>query len=158
FSPGPSCVLAPAGTATASCSVSVTAASASPHLINASYAGVSGVFQASGGSVNLSISPRATSTAVAVSPSPLLSGQAGTVTVSVTDVEAAGSKGSPTGTVSVSSTVAGDSFTPSAVCTLAAGTPTSTCSVAISGSAVGNRTISASYAGSGAYAGSGSST
>src|SRR5262249_53450627 len=150
FSPGASCALSPSGTGTASCSVSVTAASASPHLISANYAGVSGIFQASGGSVALSISKRATATAVSVSPSPLLAGQAGTVTVSVTDVDAAGTKGSPTGTVSLSSTAAGDVFTPSS-CTLTAGTPTSTCSVALSAAAVGNRTVSVSYSGSGAY-------
>ncbi|HKF44352.1 MAG TPA: Ig-like domain repeat protein [Thermoanaerobaculia bacterium] len=157
FSPA-SCALVAAGTATASCSVSVTAASASPHVISASYAGVSGVFQASGGNAALSVNTRSTTTAVSVSPSPLLAGQAGTVTVSVTDVDAAGTKGSPAGTVSFSSTAAGDSFTPSASCTLVPGTPTSTCSVALSGGAVGNRTVSASYAGSGAYTASGSST
>jgi hypothetical protein len=155
--PGSSCTLAGTGT-TASCSVSVTALSASSHVITASYAGVSGLYQASSGSVTLSVSTRATATVVSVSPSPLLAGQAGTVTVGVTDVEAAGTKSSPTGTVTLSSTGSGDTFTPAASCVLIAGTPTSACSVTLSGNVAGNRAVSGAYSGSSAYSTSSSST
>ncbi|HKA37747.1 MAG TPA: Ig-like domain repeat protein, partial [Thermoanaerobaculia bacterium] len=159
FSPGASCALAASGAATASCSVSVTAASASPHTITASYAGVSGVFQASQGNLILNVSPRATSTAVSVSSNPVLAGQAATLTVSVTDTEAAGTKSAPTGTVALSSTGAGDSFAPGASCALVAGVPTSTCSATVTGNSVGGRTISASYSdASSAHAASNNST
>ncbi len=143
--PGSSCTLAGSGAATASCSVSVTASSAGPHVITVNYAGVSGVFQTSGGNLTLNVNARATATAVTVSPNPLLAGLGGTVAVSVTDVDAAGTKSSPTGTVSFSSTGSGDTFTPAGSCTLVAGTPTSSCSVTLSGSVVGNRTVLAAY-------------
>ncbi len=76
----------------------------------------------------------------------------------MTDVDAAGTKSSPTGTVSFSSTGSGDTFSPAGSCTLVAGTPTSSCSVTLSGSVVGNRTVSASYSSSVAHGASGGST
>jgi hypothetical protein len=132
---------------------------ASPRVITANYAGVSGVFQTSQAGLPLNVNARATATAVTVSPSPLLAGQGGTVTASVTDVETAGVKSSPAGIVSFSSTGSGDTFTPAGSCTLIAGNPTSSCAVTFSGNAVGSRTISASYSdGSTAHGPSGSST
>jgi len=156
--PGSSCTLQGSG-ASASCSVSVTASSASPHVITATYAGVSGILQTSNGGLTLDVSKRATATAVSVSPSPLLAGQAGTVTISVTDVTAAGTKSSPAGTVSLSSTGPGDAFSPAASCALTAGASgASSCSVTLTGTAVGARTISAAYSGSPAHSSSGSSS
>jgi hypothetical protein len=103
----------------------------------------------------LNVSKRATSTGVSVS-SPVLAGQPGSVTVTVTDVEASGAKSSPAGTVTLSSSTAGDAWTPAAACTLAAGASgVSTCTASVSGTAVGARTISATYPGSVAHLTSG---
>ena len=152
FTPASSCTLVSTGTGTAACSVSVTAASASQHVITASYAGSSGVLQTSSGTLTLNVNRRSTSAAVSVAPSPLLAGQPGIVSATVTDTESSGTKSSPAGTVTVSSSAAGDAFSPSATCTLAAGAPgVSSCTATIAGNAVGTRTISASYSGSGAH-------
>ncbi len=157
FNPTASCALSSGGGTAATCSVSVTAASASPHVITANYAGVSGVFQTSTTTLTLQVSKRGTTTSVSVSPNPGMAGQAATVSVTVTDVEAAGTKSSPSGTVSFSSTSA-DSFGSGASCALVAGAAgVSSCSVTVTGTAVGARTISASYAGSGAHLASGGS-
>jgi hypothetical protein len=157
FTPASSCALTGSGT-TASCSVSVTASSASPHVITINYPGVAGVFQSSTTSLTLQVNKRSTSTAISVAPSPLSAGAAGTVSVTVTDTEPSGAKSSPSGTVNFSSTAA-DSFNPGASCNLVAGVAgVSACSTVVSGTAVGNRTISASYPGSSAHLGSGSST
>ena len=158
FSPASACALVGGGGTTASCSVAVTASSASPHVITASYAGVSGVFQASATNLTLNVNKRSTSAAVAVSSNPLTAGQGGTVTATVTDVEPTGTKSSPAGTVTFSSS-ASDSFSPTASCSLVAGMAgVSSCSVTVAGTAVGNRTISASYAGSSAHLPSGAAT
>ena len=149
------CSLVATGSATAGCSVSVTANSASPHTISAIYAGVSGVLTTSTGTGVINVSQRSTSSSVAVSPNPVLAGQPATVTVTVSDTEPSGTKSNPTGTVTLASNGTGDSFTPSAGCTLVAGAAgISSCSASASGNAVGVRTLTANYGGSGAYVGS----
>ncbi|HEV8119072.1 MAG TPA: putative Ig domain-containing protein, partial [Thermoanaerobaculia bacterium] len=60
--PGSSCTLAATGTATSACSVTVTASTASPRVITANYAGVSGVFQTSQAGLPLNVNARATAT------------------------------------------------------------------------------------------------
>jgi hypothetical protein len=57
FTPGSTCSLSPTGGVTAGCSVTFTAASASPHTVTATYGGVSGVLQGSSASVVLTINP-----------------------------------------------------------------------------------------------------
>jgi hypothetical protein len=157
FNPATSCALSSGGGTAASCSVSVTAASASPHVITANYAGVSGVFQASTTTLTLQVSKRATATSVSVSPNPAMAGQAATVSVTVSDVEVGGAKSSPSGTVSFSSSSA-DPFGNGAACTLVAGAAgVSSCSLTVTGTAVGGRTISATYSGSGTHVTSGGS-
>ncbi|HEY6147263.1 MAG TPA: Ig-like domain repeat protein, partial [Thermoanaerobaculia bacterium] len=156
FTPASTCPLASTGPGTAGCSVSVTAMSASPHVITASYAGVSGILQTSSGSLTLDVNKRSTGAVVTVSPNPVLAGQPASVTVTVTDTEASGTKSSPAGTVSLSSSGAGDAFAPAASCSLVVGAPgVSSCSVSVSGGAVGARTLSAAYPGSGAHVASG---
>jgi len=150
-----SCTLSVTGVGVSACSVSVKANSASPHVITASYAGVTGVTSPISSTVTLTVNKRATSTAAAVS-SPVLAGEPALVTATVTDVEASGAKSSPAGTVTLSSSAAGDSWTPAAACTLVPGaTGVSSCTASVSGTAVGARTISASYSGSPAHATSG---
>jgi len=110
-------------------------------------------------SFTLTVNARATATAVSVSPNPLAVGQAGTVSVMVTDVDAAGTKSSPAGTVLLSSSAAGDTFGPAASCTLApSGSAASSCSATLTASSSGARIVSASYSGSSVHSPSGSTT
>jgi hypothetical protein len=159
FLPATSCPLASTGAGTSGCSVSVTASTASSHVITATYAGSTGVLQTSSSTLTLTVNKRSTASSVSIFPNPVLAGQPGLVSVTVTDTEAAGTKSSPSGTVTVSSSAPGDAFTPSATCALVAGAPgVSSCSATASGAVVGPRTISASYSGSGAHVSSAATT
>ncbi len=158
FTPASNCSLVATGAGTAGCWVSVTASSASPHEITASYAGATGISSTSSSKLILNVNKRATSAAVSVSPNPLLAAQPGSILVTVNDTESSGTKSSPAGTVTLSSSAPGDAFTPSA-CPLTPGVAgVSTCTASVSGNSVGARTISAAYPGSGAHVSSGGST
>jgi hypothetical protein len=106
----------------------------------------------------ISVGGRATTTSVAVVPASSLAGQNATVTANVADTQAGGTPSSPAGTVTFSSSVASDAFSPSATCAVSAGSPgVSSCSVSVSGTVPGPRTISASFGGGASHAGSTSS-
>jgi hypothetical protein len=80
------------------------------------------------------------------------------VTATVADVDPAGTKSSPTGAVTFSSTAAGDTFSATTCEPSTATATTSACSVTLTRSSGDARTITASYGGSTKHAPSSSST
>jgi uncharacterized protein YjbI with pentapeptide repeats len=125
------------------------------YTLTATYGG-SSTSQPVSANGHLDVNPRATSTAVVLSPAVVTLGQAAIATVTVTDVDPNGVKSSPAGTVTVSSP--GDTFSPSPACTLAAGTgASSSCSVTLTANAPnGPHSVSATYSGSAVHAASAS--
>jgi hypothetical protein len=103
--------------------------------------------------LEFSVSARATSTALALSPATVAAGTSSQATVIVTDTTANGAKASPSGQVTVEGAgVNGGS------CTLAATGPgQSSCWVGVLALAPGSYTVTASYGGSTAHAGSSAS-
>jgi hypothetical protein len=103
--------------------------------------------------LEFSVSARATSTALALSPATVAAGTSSQATVIVTDTTANGAKASPSGQVTVEGAgVNGGS------CTLAASGPgQSSCWVGVFALAPGSYTVTASYGGSTAHAGSSAS-
>jgi hypothetical protein len=100
--------------------------------------------QTSTQTISMTVSKRATSTAIAFTPSSVVVGQTATVTVTVTDTQGSGTASSPTGTVALTGT---GLSAPS--CTLVAGAQgTSTCSVTVTPTAAVADAISAAYSGS----------
>src|SRR5205809_406244 len=148
FTPSASCTLAAGATqGTATCSVTYTPTVVGHHLITGNYAADS-THTSSSGSFNLASTQRTTTTTVACTPSPVTGGSATSCTATVTDSTAAGTPVTPTGTVSFTTNSTG-TFTPSASCTLVAGTGTATCSVTYTpgASAIGHHLITGNYAG-----------
>src|SRR5881396_2210490 len=148
FTPSASCTLAAGATqGTATCSVTYTPTVVGHHLITGNYAADS-THTSSSGSFNLASTQRTTTTTVACTPSPVTGGSATSCTATVTDSTAAGTPVTPTGTVSFTTNSTG-TFTPSASCTLVAGTGTASCSVTYTpgSTAVGHHLITGTYPG-----------
>jgi hypothetical protein len=126
------------------CSVTYTpaAGSANQQTISGTYRGDT-THLGSGASTSISISDRASTTAVSCTPTSVVTGRPTTCTAVVSD---AGPEGplAPSGSVTWSSTAAG-SFSP-ASCTLS-GTGDRSCSVSFVPTATGTHAVNASYAG-----------
>ena len=138
---GSPCTLSGSGTST-SCSVTLVFGASGPQTIAASYAGTA-AFAASTGSASLQVNTRSTSTTLSANPATVLVGQPTTLTVTVTDTQAEGTKAAPAGTIGLTSTAA-DALSG---CLLApSGTGVSSCTVSATFNASGARTITASFA------------
>ncbi len=102
--------------------------------------------------LTLVVTARTTTTAVMLSPATAVVGQSVNVTATVTDT-GPGTKSAPSGSVSFSSSVPGDVFTPAAPCVLApSGAASASCSVSVQATTTGSRTLTAAYAGSATHA------
>jgi hypothetical protein len=141
------------------CQVTVTpngfGSGSGTHKITATFA-QTGVHDGGDGSANLTVARRSTSTAVTLTPASVVTGQTSTVSVSITDSEAAGAKRFPTGTVAVTSSDALDVIT--STCSLSnSGTDgVSTCSVSVKPAHVdgGSHVITATFAQTDVHSGS----
>ena len=103
--------------------------------------------------LSIRVSTRATTTVVTLLPNTLVVGQPSTVTVYVTDAEAAGTKSNPTGIVNLGSSVVSDVFS-STTCALVPVSPTtdkSSCSVTVTPAVASVHVITGSYGGSTAH-------
>src|SRR5712692_3415249 len=118
--------------ASGSCSVSFTPSAAGNATVTGVYGGDSS-HSGSSGKTTVTVSKRATSTAVACAPPTVVVGQFTSCTASVTDTSP-GTATAPTGAMT---------FTPGGPCTLASGS----CSVNITPTAVGTVNVSANYGG-----------
>ena len=137
------CALSNSGPDAATCAVSFTAASASLHNITASFSATS-VHSASADTQGLTVNTRATSTAVTFAANPVVVGQTTTINVNVTDVDAAGTKSNPIGTVAVSSNVGSDVIT--GTCALSnSGPDAAICSVSFTAASASLHNITASF-------------
>ncbi|MDA2936856.1 Ig-like domain-containing protein, partial [Acidobacteria bacterium AH-259-A15] len=134
--------------------VTVSNLSVGSRSIDAQYSGDSS-FEGSSTSTPLpqTVNTRATTTAVSLNPSTVEEDQGSQVTVTVTDIEGAGTSSIPTGNVTFVSSVGTDKFTPVASCTL--DLVTASCSVTVTASGGDDddslHTITASYEGSSAH-------
>lgn len=126
--------------------------SAGSKTLVASYAGDASFSGSSSAGTAHQVNARATSTTVSLSPDTIYVLGSSTATVTVTDIDASNPKSAPTGTVSVSSSVAGD--TVGSCAPVAVDAVSASCTVAVSGSSAGTRSIGASYAGNTTHANS----
>ena len=138
---GSPCTLSGSGTST-SCSVTLVFGASGPQTIAASYAGTA-AFTASTGSASLQVNTRSTSTALSPNPATMLVGQPTTLTITVTDTQAEGTKAAPAGTIGLTSTAA-DALSGCVLVPGAAGV--SSCTVTATFNASGARTITAAFA------------
>jgi hypothetical protein len=137
-----------------SCSVEYTPTSvAGDHVIDAAYQG-SALHEASNDSFTIRAELRPSSTTIDCDPEVVALGSPSTCTVTVTDVEGAGTKSSPTGNVSFATSGSG-TFTPGQ-CALLPNPDgeSSSCSVLYASTVASVDTISASYLGSDVHASS----
>ncbi len=141
ITPGGTCPLV-----SGSCSVSITPSTAGSLSVSASYAGDS-THAPSPGGTTITIEKRNTMTRVNCVPASMAIAQGSTCAVSVTDVSP-GTRSSPTGTVSFTSSGTG-SFTPAASCSLVSGS----CSVTYTpgGTFARTDTITGNYGGDSTY-------
>ena len=125
----------------------LTSTSAGPKTITASYGGDSN-FNGSSDTEAHQVNTRATNTTLTLSPSTINEGGSSTVTATVTDVEAAGLKSSPTGNVTFSSSDPWDTFSPNTCVLVPINSFSSSCSTTVSTADNGAHTITGNYAGS----------
>jgi hypothetical protein len=142
---GATCVITLSGGG-GSGSCTLASATAGPKTLTATYVGDTN-FNGSTDTEPHNVNSRATTTTVTLMPTTVSEGSNSTVTATVTDVDSAGEKSSPTGTVTFSSSYAGDTFS-STTCLLApTGGDKSGCSVSVTGGDNGPHTITVSYPG-----------
>jgi len=155
FSAGSCALTAPTGTSS-SCTVTYTPTGASgPRTIVASY-DASGLHRASSGSATVQVNKRATTTSINCVPLVNSINTTSTCTATVVDIEAAGSKLAPAGTV----TFTKDGL-PAGSCGLVASASkldTSACSVTLTSTSAAVYVMVASYSGSTVHLASTSST
>ena len=142
--------------ASASCSFSVNVTGTTGGVKNNTTGQVTSNEGGTGGTASASITvaaPRATTTSLAFSANPIVSGQTIQVTATVVDTDA-GVKSNPTGTVSFSA--GADILTPTScsLIPLGATTDTSTCQINLSSTTIGTHTVTGNYGGSANHAAS----
>src|SRR5438552_7481275 len=143
-------------TASVTCTSTFTASTSGTAAVTASYPGVVNQFNPSSGTASIVVNTRPTTTTVSCSPASIAPSQATTCTVTVTDPATnPGTRITPTGTVTFSSTGVAGTFTGSP-CTLVAGTfGTATCQVTFTaGTGTGTSNIVGTYGGDSTHASS----
>jgi hypothetical protein len=156
FSPS-SCTLSASGSI--SCSVTYTPSAGGSSTITANYGGDVG-HDTSSDHTGVTAAKRHTTTSVSCAPIPQQIGKSITCTATVTDIEGAGTKASPAGTVTFAH-LAGDNgtFSSGNTCSLVAGAAgISSCQVPYTSSTPTVDSITASYGESAVHLGSDSST
>jgi hypothetical protein len=137
------------GTCSASVSAgscSITSTSAGTKTLTGNYSGDTN-FNPSSDTEAHQVNTRTTTTTVTLSPASISEGGSSLVTVTVTDVESAGTKSNPSGTVTIGSSNPSDTFT-SMTCALAPlDGDKGRCSVTVTAPDNGSRTITANYPG-----------
>jgi Bacterial Ig-like domain (group 3) len=152
-----SCSLSPtASPGVSTCQASLSAAAAGSYPLTAAFTATTVHAASSSSSVTLTVNPRATTTIVTFTPNPATVLSSSAVKATVADVDAAGLKSSPAGVITISSSVAGDVFSPPTCPLSASDSTTSACSVTFTPESNVARTITASYGGSTVHAPSGS--
>ena len=146
FAPNTTCTLAPAGSHSSSCSLTLAPSTAGNRMLTASYGGDGSTFAASTDKQAVDVSLRATSTALDCQPATGTAGTATTCTATVGD-DAAGVQSAPGDDVTFASSGNG-SFGSNASCTLVfTGPAQSACSVTFTPSDGGSQHVTATYAG-----------
>jgi hypothetical protein len=127
----------------------LTVTNGTAHSITAKYLGDSNFEVSTSPALLQVVNKRATSTTLAFAPASILEGQSSVVTVTVTDTDT-GTQSAPTGTVTFSSDVASDTFSPTNACVLVPNAGTASCTVTVNtldNNGVLPHTITASYPG-----------
>ncbi len=131
---------------------SVAFASAGPRNLVATYGGDSNFAGSASSAVSHTVNVRATSTAVALTPANVMTGQPATLDVTVTDIDAAGTKLFPAGSVSLNSSVGSDTFSGACTLTHAITLGVSTCSVGVTPHGASMHSLSAVFPASSTHA------
>ena len=138
----------------------LTFTTAGEKSMTATYAGDSNFKASTSASEPHTVNTRHTTTTVSLSPTTVVVDQGSTVTVTVTDDDANGTRSFPSGDVAVTSTVGGDTITspcslaPDAFAAIFLGITRSTCSVTVTPHAPGERTITGVVAATAVHSGS----